>query len=189
MAVKELLTRAEELGVKLAVKGDKLAMKAMTAPPQDFLDSIRQHKAEVMAMLSAPAMPPIPPPPQNPLAGVMAMLRGSGPPAIPPPPADPLAEAEEVARRVTECGICLVWGETVQDFMAFIKDDYPKEKVPPGFVVYTDSELKELFGEGKHPSRKTLRLIHEAKKQGCRVILKGDASPYRDPDKQRGNRE
>ena len=42
---------------------------------------------------------------------------------------------------------------------------------PPGFVPYSKQEMEELFGEGKDaPSPEGLRLIHEAKKCGARVI-------------------
>lgn len=87
-------------------------------------------------------------------------------PAISLPPANPRAEAEEIARRVMAEGCCLVWAETVQDYLAFVRDDFDRRKVPAGFVVYTDSELRELFGSGKDFNDAYLRLIHEAKKQG-----------------------
>ena len=69
--------------------------------------------------------------------------------------------------------------ETVKDFLAFVRDDFDRSKVPPGFVIYTDSELKELFGDGKHPSNATLRLIHEAKKSGGGRIIPTDNNERR----------
>ena len=149
-----VLEELTQQGITVRAKGEKLALsapKGVITP--EVVCKVAKHKAEVMAMLTSGR----------------TLLRPPSP-AIPPPPANPRAEAEEISRRVTEHGICLIWAETVKDFLAFVRDDFDRSKVPPGFVIYTDSELRELFGEGKQPSNATLRLIHEAKKQGGRVI-------------------
>jgi hypothetical protein len=54
--------------------------------------------------------------------------------------------------------------------VAFYKTEADREKIPPGFVPYSDKELFELFGKNSSPRKHTLRLIHEAKKLGARVV-------------------
>ena len=153
MDVTAVLEEAKQLGVALKVDGERLLYSPRHAAPPALVDTLRQHKAEVMAM-----------------------LRGQERHHAPYPQKGAQAEAEEIARRVMEYGICLIWAETVQDFLAFVQDDFDRSKIPSGFVIYTDSELKELFGDGKQPSNATLRLIHEAKKQGGHVISEGGDS-------------
>ena len=80
-------------------------------------------------------------------------------------------ELAEIETRVRKEGFVLLWGHVLEDFVAFYRDEEARSKIPPGFVPYSEAELWELFGEGKsQPSQQTLRLIHEAKKQGGRVV-------------------
>jgi hypothetical protein len=68
-------------------------------------------------------------------------------------------------------GYVLLWSEVLEDMVAFYKTEADREKIPPGFVPYSDQELRELFGEGKATlSARTLRLIHEAKKRKTEVV-------------------
>jgi hypothetical protein len=54
--------------------------------------------------------------------------------------------------------------------ICFIGDDLFREAVPSAVVAYTSEELLELFGDCKNRlSPQSLRLIHEAKRLGCRV--------------------
>ena len=86
-----------------------------------------------------------------------------------------LARAEEVAQRTEELlasrGWCLwqctaLGGEVI---VVAIDGDVPG--IPQGKVVYTEGELKKLFGGEKPVNGATLRLIHEAKKRaGAEVI-------------------
>jgi hypothetical protein len=104
-----------------------------------------------------------------------------------PPPSDPLVvpgnynlkypdapaddqELLEIENRVLTKGYVLLWSNTLNDFVAFYKTDADREKIPPGFVPYSDKELWELFGKNSSPRRNTLRLIHEAKKLGAEVV-------------------
>ncbi|MEK7848988.1 MAG: hypothetical protein AAB270_08700 [Chloroflexota bacterium] len=80
-----------------------------------------------------------------------------------------LAQAEEIARRVERQGYCLVYLTLLDDVVAFARDD-AVAKVPPGYVVYTQSEVVELYGGPKSPPVRTLRLLHEAKKLRGRVV-------------------
>ena len=58
----------------------------------------------------------------------------------------------------------------MDDFVAFHRDDVHPDKVPVGFVSYSDRELRELFGNDKPDlSLTALRRIHAAKKTGAMV--------------------
>ena len=56
------------------------------------------------------------------------------------------------------------------DFVSFYKTEADRDKIPPGFVSYSDKELCELFGKNSSPRKHTLRRIHEAKKLGACVV-------------------
>ncbi len=79
-------------------------------------------------------------------------------------------ELTEIENRVLTKGYVLLWSNTLNDFVAFYKTEADRGKIPPGFVPYSDKELWELFGKNSSPSKHTLRLIHEAKKLGGRVV-------------------
>ncbi len=80
-------------------------------------------------------------------------------------------ELREIAARVHKEGFVLLRSHALEDFVAFYNTEADREKIPPGFVPYSEDELRELFGAGKpHPSQQTLRLIHEAKKLGGCVV-------------------
>jgi hypothetical protein len=70
-----------------------------------------------------------------------------------------------------EQGYLLLWSAVLQDRIAFAKD-WAVERVPDGFTVYREGELRNLFsGEGRHRvSPGALRLIHEAKKRAGAVV-------------------
>ena len=87
----------------------------------------------------------------------------------PDAPADD-QELTEIENRVSTKGYVLLWSNTLNDFVAFYKAEADREKIPPGFVPYSDKELYELFGKNSSPRKHTLRLIHEAKKLGGSVV-------------------
>ena len=87
----------------------------------------------------------------------------------PDTPADD-RELTEIENRVLTKGYVLLWSNTLNDFVAFYKTEADREKIPPGFVPYSDKELYELFGKNSSPRKHTLRLIHEAKKLGGCVV-------------------
>ena len=83
----------------------------------------------------------------------------------PDAPADD-QELLEIENRVLTKGYVLLWSNTLNDFVAFYKMKTDREKIPPGFVLYSDQELRELFGKGKSAlSPRILRLIHQAQKE------------------------
>ena len=103
-----------------------------------------------------------PPPSDSPVLPVNHNLK------YPDAPAD--KELTEIENRVLTKGYVLLWSNTLNDFVAFYKTDADREKIPPGFVPYSDKELFKLFGKNSSPRKHTLRLIHEAKKLGARVV-------------------
>ena len=87
----------------------------------------------------------------------------------PDAPADD-QELTEIENRVLTKGYVLLWSNALNDFVAFYNTEADREKIPPGFVPYSDKELFELFGKNLSPGKHTLRLIHEAKKLGGYVV-------------------
>lgn len=51
MSTDEILTRADQHGVRLTLQGDQLRIEADTPPPAEWLAALRQHKAEIIARL------------------------------------------------------------------------------------------------------------------------------------------
>lgn len=156
MTAAEVLARARELKVDLEVVGDNIRYFPKTAPA-DLVDALRQHKAEIVALLQAQAN---------------ALPKGY---RLKYPEAQASKqELKEIAGRVHTEGYVLLWSTVLQDLVAFYQDEETKSKIPPGFVPYSEQELWELFREGKTaPSPSTLKLIHEAKKHGGRIISSG----------------
>jgi len=62
-----------------------------------------------------------------------------------------------------EQGYLLLWSEVLKDKIAFTKE-WARNKVPKGYLIYTEEELRKLFSQGKSSKPASLRLIHEAKK-------------------------
>lgn len=79
------------------------------------------------------------------------------------------SELVEIVQQVKRRGHVLLWSRALRDLVAFTQSEADRENVPPSFTVYTITELIEVFGEGV-PSPESLKLIHEAKKQGGRII-------------------
>jgi hypothetical protein len=52
MRTPDVLRRANDYGVQVAVREDRLRMTAPRKPPDDLLAELRQHKAEIIAVLS-----------------------------------------------------------------------------------------------------------------------------------------
>ena len=79
-------------------------------------------------------------------------------------------ELKELVRRVEDEGYVLLWCEVLRDLVAFHRDDVDPATIPPGFVPYSDDELRHLFGEDRdQQSPDALWLIHAAKKTGARI--------------------
>jgi hypothetical protein len=50
----ELICRSKGLGVSLLIVGDKLRLRSIGQPPDDLVEGLREHKAEVVAELERP---------------------------------------------------------------------------------------------------------------------------------------
>ena len=86
-----------------------------------------------------------------------------------------------VGHTVVGVGYALMWAEAFREYVVFYKDDTDPATLPDGFVPYSDTELRELFGDDKPDlSLKALRLIHSAKKVGANVGHNTPAEEVRD---------
>ena len=135
-----ILGRLGSLGISVEVANNRLLLQPGSRVPPDLVDELRAHKQEVILKLKGYR-----------LKYSQASDR----------------EVEEIVARVEVEGCVLLWSTVLNDLVAFYRDEDARSKIPPGFVPYSVGELQELFGGGKQsPSQHTLRLIHEAKKQG-----------------------
>ena len=57
MTLTKLLNRADHLGLTLEPRGGKLAVTPGNRCPPELVDSLREHKAEILALLSRPREP------------------------------------------------------------------------------------------------------------------------------------
>jgi hypothetical protein len=55
MSAREILDRAKAMGLVLQIEGDSLLCSPADGVPEDLLAEIREHKAQIMALLVAPA--------------------------------------------------------------------------------------------------------------------------------------
>ena len=82
-------------------------------------------------------------------------------------------EAAAVARCTEQLlatqGWCLWQCQALGGEVIVIAGDQGIEGMPQCYVVYTDGDLRELFGEGRSVDTATLRLVHEARKHGAAV--------------------
>ena len=51
MNAAEILDRATAAGIELTLYGDRVKLRAPQQPPVDLLEAMRQHKAELLALL------------------------------------------------------------------------------------------------------------------------------------------
>ena len=142
-----ILERLENMGIQITIAGDKVQLRPGSAVPPELLSEVKAHKSELIKILK--------------LKGYH--LKYSEPEATD-------NELAEIKARVDVEGYVLLWSTVLQDLIAFYRDEEARGNIPPGFVPYSEAELRELFGGGNAgPSPKSLRLIHEAKKHGGHV--------------------
>jgi len=142
-----ILNKLYSLGIGVTVSGDKLLLEPGSSVPTELVEELKSHKPEVLGLLK--------------LRGYHLRYPGNH-------VTD--KELTEIEARVERDGYILLWSNTLNDFVAFYKAEVDREKIPPGFVPYSDKELLELFGKNSSPRKHTLRLIHEAKKLGGCVV-------------------
>ena len=141
-----ILDKLGSLGVSVKVTDDRLRLEPGSRVPPELLDELKAHKQEVILKLKGFHL------------------------KYPDPQASG-QELEEISARVLIDGYVLLWSTLLSDLVAFYRDEEVRRMIPPGFVAYSVNELRELFGNSKgSPSEGALRLIHETKKQGAKVV-------------------
>ena len=143
-----LLDQLQEAGVKVTIDRSDLILVPSDRVPPELVPALRRHKAEIMDRLDRKHY-------QRRFAG-------------PGPGEDELNELE---RHVRASGTCLTWCEELDDYVAFCRDDVDSSAVPPGFVIYHESELEHVVGL----STEGLRRVHAAKRTGA--IVKNSEKP------------
>jgi len=140
-----ILDRLYSLGIEVTVSRDKLQLEPGSRVPEELVEELKSHKQDIILLEKG------------------YRLRYPGNQVTD-------EELTEIEARVERDGYVLLWSNTLNDFVAFYKTEADREKIPPGFVPYSDKELFELFGKNSSPRKHTLRLIHEAKKLGAEVV-------------------
>lgn len=188
----ELVRRAQALGAKLWVEGDRLELDTPVDFPGTMMELLRQNKPQVLgylrqaeASLSSDAKPVKEhhggePAGDTTTIGREANVHAGYHLAYPETGSAGKVELRELERRVEHEGYVLLWCNVLNDLVAYYKTDEDRKKIPAGFVPYSDAELRGLFGEGKpRLSPHKQRMIHEAKKQGGRVISNGEGDGHK----------
>ena len=150
----DILHQLHQLGVTVGVSGDKVRLEPGSRVPKRLLEALRKDKAEVLAYLKE----------HQDWVAAKYGLRYSSPDR---PGAD---ELEEIERRVARNGYVLLWSTELDDLVAFYNTDEDRRLIPPGFIAYSEQELRALFGTTDDLLLESLRLIHHAKKLGAEVI-------------------
>ena len=139
-----LLGRLDTMGIIITVDGEKLLLEPGSRVPPELVEDLRQHKVEVIRHLR----------------DYRQLYPGDT-------PTD--RELGDIQLVIQTDGVAHLYSHVIQDLVAFVRSDADMGKVLPGFVMYTKQELEILFGEDA-PSQSHLRLIHEAKKAGGRIL-------------------
>ncbi len=110
MTAAAVLARLHDLGVTAEARGDRLALRPASAVPSDLLADLRQHKADLLALLAVPANDPAPvfgelagaysaPDVLADRAAIAAEVEGTMPSPLPPPVDIVEALAQALANR------------------------------------------------------------------------------------------
>jgi hypothetical protein len=140
-----ILDRLYSLGIEVTISRDKLQLEPGSRVPEELVEELKSHKQDIILLEKG------------------YRLRYPGNQVTD-------QELTEIEARVERDGYVPLWSNALNDFVAFYKTEADRVKIPPGFVPYSDKELFELFGKNSSPRNNTLRLIHEAKKLGGRVV-------------------
>ena len=143
MEAQAILDRLYSLGIEVTISRDKLLLEPGSRVPEELVEELKSHKQDIILLEKG------------------YRLRYPGNQVTD-------QELTEIEARVERDGYVLLWSNTLNDFVAFYKTEADRGKIPPGFVPYSVAELDCLFGHEKPPA--SLKLIHEAKKLGGRVV-------------------
>jgi hypothetical protein len=150
----ELVRLAIAFEGRIWIDNDRLELDVPDDFPAGLIQLLREHKIEVLEYLR-----------QHPKPAVKQYrLR------YPEFPQTSDQELAEILQTVRRRGLILVWSTTLKDLVAFHRPELDLRQIPPGFVPYSTRELTVLFGQDAALSKEGLRLVHEAKKYGGRVI-------------------
>ena len=145
-----ILERLNSLGVSVLAADDRLRLEPGSMIPSELREELREHKQEILFL-----------------------LKTKGRRLKYPDAQATREELEEIVERVHDEGYVLLWSTVLCDLVAFYRDEEDRARIPPGFVPYSRSELKELFDTD--PDLDHLRLIHEAKKaSGGNIVGSGE---------------
>ena len=148
-----ILDQLGELGISVTVVEGNLRVQPASKLPEALRAAMRQHKTELLQHLL----------PGSEELHRQYRLRYPG-------SSDPdLVEAEEIAELLEREGCVLMWSNALHDYLGIYRAEVDRSKVPVGFVPYSEEELLSLWFGGA-PSLSLLRQVHEAKKQGGRII-------------------
>jgi TubC N-terminal docking domain len=145
MTPEDLLAEARERGIVLRAAGDRLQFRPVNRVPPELREELRQHKAQLLAILKA-----------GPTVGesLPAGLRSSE---------WPLLDEENLRMSLAEFAearlVVRVWSECLNERLVFASDNAvldPGEREP----VYRALELRELVGM----NAVDLRCVHQVKK-------------------------
>ena len=148
MDAASLIERLDSLGISMTLEGEKLIARPKDRVPTDLIPVLKKHKPDLVQYLRR--------------RGCQQDFHGAGPGQN---------ELQELVRRVKAERYVLCWSEVLQDLVPFHGDDLDPSTIPPGFTAYSEQELCHLFdGNGDPLSKNALRLVHDAKTTGAKVI-------------------
>ncbi len=139
-----ILEKRTELGVSVELDGPDIICEPGSRIPDELKPEIRQHKQEIVGLLHRRAY---------------KLHFPKGTPRK--------VEEQELIRRVEENGVVLLWSRTLRDFVAIYDTEADRTKVPPGFIAYSDKEVRVLFSDDMPDG--SLRRVHDAKRAGADV--------------------
>lgn len=139
-----ILEKLTELGVSVELCGPDIICEPGSRIPDELRPEIREHKREIVGLLHRRTYR-------------RHFCKGT--------PRE--TEEQELVRQVEENGIVLLWSRILKDFVAIYGTPADKAKVPPGFIAYSDKELRILFADDVPEG--SLRRVHEAKRAGADI--------------------
>lgn len=145
MEAAAILEKLDSLGVSVELDGLDIVCDPGDKIPDDMVPDIQEHKREIIGLLHGRTYR-------------LRFAKGT----------DPAVEYQELVRQVEQKRIVLLWSRTLKDFIAIYDTPADKAKVPPGFMAYSDKELRILFADDESPV--SMRLIHQAKKAGANIV-------------------
>ena len=145
MEANAILEKLDSIGVAVTLDGEDIACRPGSLVPEELVLPILKCKPEIMLRLVQRKYELVYPD---------GICRDD--------------ELNEIEERVRKQGVVLLWSRVLEDLIAFVRDGYDTSLVPAGFTIYTESELATLFPDDAPVT--SLRLIHEAKRSGGKVI-------------------